>query len=84
MVIAYNRDTSARRLAMFRLILILAAVLIVWKLAQVAMRQLQGRQAREQLPENDEFEPMQPCSTCGVHLPRSQADESGRCAQCRV
>jgi hypothetical protein len=63
-----------------RLLLILLAGFIVWKLVRVVMAKLQGPDAAKTPPE---FEKMITCRRCGVHLPPALADEDGRCQRCR-
>jgi hypothetical protein len=56
--------------------------LILW----IAYRALLGpggrAQTRQAPPGKDEFEPMERCARCGVHMPRSVLD-GGLCSGCR-
>lgn len=63
-----------------RLLLILIAGFVVWKLARLALAKLQGPDAEKAPPE---FEKMITCRRCGVHLPPSLADAEGCCERCR-
>ncbi|ULQ45333.1 hypothetical protein JN531_009350 [Flagellatimonas centrodinii] len=69
----------------FRLLLIAAAAWIVWRLAGIALRQLEQRskQAPPDATEDDPpFVPMTRCSRCGTHLPRTDVDDDGCCTRC--
>lgn len=66
---------------MFRLLLIAAAIFIVWRL-------LRGFRVHiERIPppppqQPDRYEPMARCAKCGCHLPAAALSKSGLCGRC--
>ena len=76
---AYNSYKSAfKPLFMFRLLLIAAAVFIVWRL----LRGLRIHVERVQPPAPERYEPMAQCAKCGTHLPAAALSKSGCCGRC--
>jgi hypothetical protein len=63
---------------MFRLLLIAAAVWVVWRL----LRGVRVHVERVQPPPPERFEPMARCAKCGTHLPASSLSKSGTCGRC--
>lgn len=62
---------------MFRLLLIAAAVYIVWRL----LRGVRINVERVQPPQQ-RYEPMARCAKCGTHLPAAALSRSGLCGHC--
>jgi hypothetical protein len=67
---------------MFRLILIIAAVLIIGQLLRIGLRQLRNPGPREDATPPEDFELMTQCPHCGVHLPKATLDNGSPCPQC--
>ena len=64
---------------LFKLLLLAAAVWIVWRL----LRGLRVQVTRiETPPAQPEFEAMARCARCGVHLPDSALSPGGLCGKC--
>jgi hypothetical protein len=64
---------------LFRLLLLAAALWVVWRL----WRAVQARLAPPPAPGGDEnFEPMARCQRCGAHLPVASLTRSGHCIKC--
>ena len=64
---------------LFKLLLIAAAVWIVWRL----LRGLRVHVTRiETPPSPPEFEKMARCARCGVHLPGPALSSGGLCGKC--
>lgn len=61
-----------------RLLLLVAAVWLVWRIVRQVRGQLQQRQGP-----TDEFEPMARCAQCSTFLPARALDAEGKCARCR-
>ena len=66
--------------ALFRLLLIAAAVWIVWRLLRGLRIQINRHQDAQPPAEN--YEPMAKCARCGVHLPASALSADSRCGKC--
>lgn len=66
----------------FKLILIAAAVWIVWRLLQGVRVHISRIQPPPPPPAKPEFEPMARCEKCGVHLPASAISAGGLCGKC--
>ncbi len=65
----------------FRLLLIAAAVWILWRLARIGLQQLERRPP----PGEDQDPPFVAtarCPQCGTHLPQEQMNAQGRCPRC--
>ncbi|WP_152551560.1 hypothetical protein [Polycyclovorans algicola] len=68
---------------MFRLILLIAALLIIGQLLRIGLRQLRGPGSpRDNDPDADPFEVMTQCPHCGVHVPKVTLDAGGVCPEC--
>jgi uncharacterized protein len=65
----------------FRILLILAAIWIVWRLLRGLRIHISRAQSPPQ-PPGENFEPMARCAQCGVHLPASALSPDGRCGKC--
>ena len=66
-------------LGLFRLLVLIAAIYLLWRLAQ---RLLVQRSRSHKDPEA--FEPMARCSACATYLPKRQlSGDPPRCERCR-
>lgn len=65
----------------FRLILLIAAAWIVWRLLRGLRVHVSRVDSPPQTPK-DSFEPMARCARCGVHLPASSLSPAGLCGRC--
>jgi hypothetical protein len=63
--------------ALIRLLILIALVLIVWRLARNLFAP-----SRSPGDVPDAFEPTTRCAQCGTHVPREQLDASGKCPRC--
>jgi uncharacterized protein len=68
-------------MTVFRILLILAAIWIVWRLLRGLRIQIERAQPPAQ-PPAENFEPMARCARCGVHLPANALSANGRCGKC--
>lgn len=68
---------------MLRLLLVIVAGFMVWRLVRYALKALQ---APDQPPPPAEppFEPMARCPRCGAHVPQAQLGAEGECKRCRA
>lgn len=64
---------------LFKLLLIGAALWIVWRLLQGVRVHISRI---EPPPKPEEFEKMARCAACGVHLPASALSPAGLCGKC--
>lgn len=79
MRVPYNRTrTPIISAHMFRLLLIAAAIWIVWRI----LKGFRIHVERVQPPPPESFEPMARCAKCGTHLPASALSKSGTCGRC--
>ena len=68
---------------LFRLLLLLATVWLVWRLYKSARARLgQGQAPTPVAGAPEQFEPMARCATCGTHLPAKVLSPDGRCGRC--
>lgn len=67
---------------MFRLILIIAALLIIAQLVRIGMRQLRGPGPEADADGPEPFQQVTQCPHCGVHVPKASLDNGGTCPQC--
>jgi len=65
---------------LFRLLLLIAAIWILWRL----LRGLRIHISRIEPPRmpSETFEPMAKCARCGVHQPASALSANGLCGKC--
>ena len=63
---------------LFRLILLLAAAWVLWRL----LRGVRIHVVRGQQPSAPTFEPMARCTRCGVHQPKASLSAAGLCGRC--
>lgn len=64
---------------LLRLLLLAAAIWLVWRI----VRQVRGQlQRRPPPPEVDSYEPMAPCARCGTYLPAKSLNKAGLCGRC--
>jgi hypothetical protein len=78
---AYNPRKSPdifRAMGLFRLLLIAAAIWIVWRVLRGV--RIHVERVSPQQPER--FEPMARCAKCGCHLPAAALSKSGCCGRC--
>ena len=62
-----------------RLLLLLAAVWLVWRV----VRQIRAQLARQDpAPPTDVYEPMARCAGCGTYLPVKSLNSGGLCGRC--
>lgn len=61
-----------------RLLLLVAAAWLVWRIVRQVRAQLQQRRP----PPTDAFEPMARCAQCGTFLPANALSASGKCGRC--
>jgi Flp pilus assembly protein TadB len=71
-----EKDVST--LLVLKLILVVAAAWIAWRVWSTVQQQRDRVQRRDP----DAFEPMVRCRQCGVHLPRSAVSTQGLCGKC--
>lgn len=60
-----------------RLLLLVAAAWLIWRIVRQVRGQLQQRQRPTEV-----FEPMARCSQCGTYLPARSLNASGKCGRC--
>lgn len=65
---------------LFKLLLLGAALWIVWRILRGLRIQVSRIEAPQQKP--DQFEPMTRCARCGVHLPAAALSSQGLCGKC--
>lgn len=65
---------------LFKLLLLGAALWIVWRILRGLRIQVSRIEPRPQPPES--FEPMARCARCGVHLPAAALSAQGLCGKC--
>lgn len=79
MRVTYNRGHHrSRSPPMFRLLLIAAAIWIVWRILKGFRIHIE----RVQPPPPEKFEPTARCAKCGTHLPAAALSKSGTCGRC--
>ncbi|WP_043113185.1 hypothetical protein [Solimonas flava] len=68
---------------LFRLLLLGAALYIVWRLLTVARRATtQQRPPAPRAPSSAHYEPMARCARCSTYLPASSLSRAGLCGRC--
>lgn len=65
---------------LFRLLLLVAAAWIVWRLYRSVMA---SRALRQSPPPEASFEPMARCTRCNAHVPAQSLSAEGLCGHCR-
>jgi hypothetical protein len=63
---------------MFRLLLLAAALWILWRIFKGFRIHIE----RLQTPPTETFEPMGRCAKCGIHTPAETLNKSGVCGRC--
>ncbi len=66
---------------LFRVLLLLGAVWLIWKLYKSFKPQIRHEDAPP-APPTPGYEPMARCVACGVHAPAGTLSSSGRCGRC--
>lgn len=61
-----------------RLLIIMAAAWLVWRI----VKQVRGQLPPRNPPTGDLYEPMARCTKCGIHLPAKALNSAGLCGRC--
>jgi hypothetical protein len=67
---------------LFRLLLLLALVWIVWRLLAPRLRAASRRPVQPDIARPENYEPMSQCAKCGTYLPAKALSREGRCGRC--
>ncbi|HEY1075675.1 MAG TPA: PP0621 family protein [Fontimonas sp.] len=73
---------EAFAMTFLRILLLVAAAWLVWRIFRQVRAQLQAPTAPQNDVRDDHFEPMARCAQCGTHMPAKVLNSKGTCGRC--